>query len=212
MITPSKSIAADFFENIEWSIKRDRRGIQVYTGKVVGSSDRAVFSTMEIAASTESVVALLLDLENCKQWAAMCREARVEQRINETEAIIYSLNDIPFPVRDRDGYSSVVWSVDRATGVVTMDSDAKIGAAYPKRKGVIRVNDARVRWRIVPSKSGQLIIENYAHIDPNGNIPAWFSNIFIIDEPYKVLRRIRSVLETGSYDQAEVAFLALQKN
>jgi len=211
-VFPVTGWAIDLFDSVEWQLKRDRKDIQIYTGKVEGSSDRAVFSKMELEAERDSVVALLLDLDNCKRWARMCRDARIERRLTKTQAVVYSLSDIPFPVRDRDGYSTVTWSVNELTGVVTMDSDADIGASFPKRKGVVRVVKARVRWRVVPTQGGKLIVENYAHVDPNGSIPAWFSNIFIVDEPYKALRRMRSLLRSGAYAKAQVDFLPTKTN
>lgn len=197
----------DFFMQLEWELRKDRRGIQVYTARVDGSKHRAVFSTMEINARPESVVALLLDLPNCRQWATMCRDARIEQSLSETQSIVYGRNDIPFPVRDRDSYSHVSWLADRDTGTIVMHSEALPADTYPQRKGVVRVDYARASWRIVPIGEGKLIIENYIHIDPNGQLPSWLTNTLIDNAPYKALRKMRSVLKTGRYDQAKIAFL-----
>lgn len=202
-----ESLASNFFDDIEWQLKRDKKSIQVYTGKLADSKYRAVFSTMQVSASAESVAALLLDLPNCRQWASMCREARVIERISDLQSIVYGLNDIPFPVRDRDSYSKVTWSFNPETGVISMDSESLPESAYPLRKGVVRIGSARASWRIVPIENDQVIIENYVHVDPNGKVPRWATNLLIIDGPYKALRKLRSILNKGDYRQAKVAFL-----
>ncbi len=197
-----------FFAEVDWFLRKDRRGIQVYTGKVAGSKHRAVFSTMVLDANPRSVAALLLDLPNCRQWASMCKEARIEQYLGPTRQIVYGLNDVPFPVRDRDSYSIVTWSYADTSGIIRMDSEALPKDAYSRRKGVIRVDRAHASWRIVPLGDSRVRVENYVHVDPNGAVPVWVTNMLMDDAPYKALRKMRKLLKTGKYDGVEVAFLS----
>ncbi len=201
------SVASGFFDEIEWQLRRDKRGIQVYTGKVTDSKYRAVFSTMRLQARPESIVALLLDLPNCRKWASMCKEARTIEQISDNQSIVYGLNDLPFPVRNRDSYSNVTWSFDKETGVITMDSESLAEEAYPRRKGVIRINKAHAGWRIIPVEEGWVIVENYVHVEPNGKVPTWLTNILLVDGPYKALRKMSKVIESGEYQKTEVTFL-----
>ena len=210
MSVSASAAPSDYFDNIEWQLKRDKRGIQVYTGKVPNSKYRAVFSTMQLQADPVSVAALLLDLPNCRQWASMCKEAKVETRVDEHQSIVYGLNDLPFPLRDRDSYSRVVWSFDDESGVIAMDSESLAEDAYPRRKGVIRIDSAHAGWRIVPMGDGNVIVENYVHVDPNGKVPTWATNMLIVDGPYKALRKMRALLTSGEYLKAKVAFLPTQ--
>lgn len=201
------SVASGFFDGVEWQLRRDKRGIQVYTGKVADSKYRAVFSTMQLQADPQSIAALLLDLPNCRKWASMCKEARIEKSIDDNQNIVYGLNDLPFPVRDRDSYSKVTWSFNNDTGVIAMDSESLAESAYPSRKGVIRIDTAHAAWRIVPSENGMSIVENYVHVDPNGKVPTWLTNMLLVDGPYKALRKMRKVIRSGDYQKAEVAFV-----
>jgi len=201
------AVAQDFFDHVTWDLRKDKRGIQIYTGKIDGSKHRAVFSTMEINASVQSVVALLLDLPNCRQWVSMCKHAAVTQNISATEKVVYGHNDLPFPVRDRDSYSRVKWFFNPDNGVVSMDSESLEKGAFPRKKGVIRVDYAHASWRIVPTADGTVIIENYIHVDPNGSIPVWLTNALVVDSPYKALKKMRKVLASGKYEQSNVAFL-----
>ncbi len=206
LLSISHAMAGSVFDNIEWKLKRDKRDIQVYTGKIAGSTHRAVFSTATLDATPNEVVALLLDLKNCRDWASLCKEARVESQLSATESIVYGMKDLPFPARDRDSYSSVRWHFDDQSGIVSMDSQA-VNGNYEKRKGVVRLDYAHVNWRIVPNDSGGVIVENYAHIDPNGNLPSWLTNMIAVEAPYKALRKMRSVLKTGKYKGQTIAFI-----
>ncbi len=202
----SETFASDIFDDAEWTLRKDKYGIQVYTARIPGHKHRAVFSTVKISTKVESVVALLQDSPNCRDWAKMCEESRIVERLSETESIVYGLNDAPFPLRHRDSYSSCVWSID-AQRVVTLNCTALNDARYPVNAGVVRLDSALVRWRIVPLKDGSVIIECYAHVDPNGVIPAWLVNAFIVDTPLSSLRKVRKILESSKYDDHTVNFL-----
>ncbi len=190
----------------DWKLKRDRNGIQVYLSKVAGSKFRAIYSVMEIEAQTSSLVALVMDLPNCKNWAAMCKEARTEERLSDTESYVYTRNDVPFPVRDRDVVARVRWEYDAQTGRVSMYSKATKGR-FPKQKGVIRVEDAVTHWHFIPLENSKVRVESYAHIDPNGATPAWLTNMLMVDSPFKTMRQMRKILAQGKYKDAEIAFL-----
>ncbi len=202
----SFALASDF-ERINWRLAKDKQGIQVYTGRVANSKHRAVFSTFTGNIKLASAIALVRDLENCGQWSKTCKLARYEQVFSSQDSVVYSQANLPFPVRNRDSYSRVRWVQDANTRAVTMRSTViGVSGQYPKKKGYIRLENAQFEWRFIPNSTGELMIESYAHIDPNGIVPAWLSNRLIIDEPYKALKRMRKLLIAGAYDKAQLPF------
>jgi len=192
--------------DLEWKLKRDKNGIQIYLSKVPGSKFRAVMSVMEVQADTKQLAALVMDLDNCSNWATMCKSAEVIERLSVSESYVYSINNAPFPVRDRDIVARVQWEHDRASGKISMHSYATPDY-LPKRKGLVRVLYASSEWHFTPQGNGMVLIENYAHVDPNGKVPAWLTNLLIIESPYKTLKNIRKLVAKGSYRDAEVAFI-----
>ena len=207
LLISSISYAKQDSADVDWNLVKDKKDIQVYTRKVAGSKFRAVLTTVEVNASAESVVALLKDLENCRDWAKTCKEARLVKKNTDLEEIVYGRKNLPFPVLDRDVYSINIWSLDSNTGVIEMNSRAHTEQEYPKVSNVVRVHHANVTWRIIPLQAGRVLLENITHIDPNGKIPIWLTNILLVDVPYKAMRRLRAVLKTGRYDNAKVAIL-----
>ena len=166
---------------------------------------------MEIETETASLVALVMDLPNCAEWAAMCKEARVEQQISATESDVYTRNDVPFPVRDRDVIARVRWVHDPTSGQVSMYSHA-IKGEYPKTKGVVRVEEAVSQWHFTPISDGRVQVVSFAHVDPNGAVPAWLTNMLMVDSPYKTMKKMRKLLQDGNYRDAEIAFMSEEKN
>jgi hypothetical protein len=197
--------------DLDWTLKRDRDGIRIFLTKVPGSKFRAILSIMEVEASTSQLAALVMDLDNCPNWAAMCKSAGIVEQISAAECYVHSINDAPFPVRDRDIVAHVQWSYDKETGNVSMRSDATPDR-LPKRKGIVRVQYASSEWHFTPQSNGMVLVENYAHVDPTGNVPAWLTNLLIVDSPYQSLKNMRKLLSAGAYSDAEVGFIQLESH
>jgi len=188
-----------------WKEKKNKKGIAISTSSVVGSSFKAVRGEMVVKASVEALVALVEDMEACSDWAAMCKESRVEKRVSEKESFAYIYNDIPFPVTDRDVYTHVVWSRNPETKRVTMTSTATKGGTAKTK--AVRIENAVSQWHFTPKGDGTTFVENFAHIDPNGPTPAWITNLMLVDSPYKSMNKMRSIVESGGYADTKVPFL-----
>jgi hypothetical protein len=189
----------------EWEEKRNKKDIVIQTSAVAGSGFRAVRGEMTVKGSVASLVALVEDLQNCPKWADLCKEARVEKRVSETESFAYIYNDIPFPVSDRDVYTHVIWTQDPITKRVSMTSNATTGGT-PESKAV-RIQNAVSQWHFTANQDGTTTVESFAHIDPNGPTPAWVTNMMLVDSPYKSMITMRKIIESGGYADAKVPFL-----
>jgi len=184
----------------DWKEKKNKKGIIISTSSVPGSPYKAVRGEMTVKASVASLFALVEDTTACTEWAAMCKEARVEERISETESYVYIYNDIPFPVTDRDVYTHVVWTHDPETNKLSMTSTATEGGTAKTK--AIRIKKAVSQWHFTPNGDGTTKIENFAHINPNGPTPAWISNLMLVGSPYKSMEKMRKIVESGRYEDA----------
>ena len=190
----------------EWELKRDKDGIQVFTRAVPGSSHQAVRAEMVIDASLNSVVGLIRDTSSCPEWAELCKEASEHKVVSELELYVYSYNDIPWPVKDRDALTHVLWARNAETGVVTMNAKATQGI-LPETSKAVRIVEAVTNWTLTPRADGKLAVVSYAHINPNGPTPAWVTNLLLVETPFKTLQGMRRVVATGRYDDAHFDFL-----
>lgn len=189
----------------DWKLRIDKSGIKVFTSEVPGSEFKATLATMTVEAPPANIVALIMDLENCKKWIKSCKSARVLENISPTENYVYSVTRVPFPFKSRDMVGHVIWKVDSLTGKVTAT-----GRATPDKlelkKGLIRIDHADSNWHFTPQADGTTLVENYTHFDPNGPVPAFLVNLLLVGTPFTSLRAMRERLKEGVYDKAELPF------
>ena len=172
---------------------------------VKGSKYRAIQSAVIINASLHSIIALIKDSEACSKWADLCEHSEVHRTISDSESYIYTYNNLPFPIKDRDILAHVQWNIDPQTAVVSMLSSATSGIKEINPKAV-RLTEAVAKWQFTEQADGSVLVENIAHVDPNGPIPAWISNRLMISSPYKTLLRMRRLAESGDYDNHPASF------
>jgi len=196
--------AADF----DWQLKRDRDGIKVFTRKVDGSRFKAVRAEVVIAASLSSVVGLIRDAKACPKWADRCGQSYVHEQVGPMEEYIYTLNSMPWPVSDRDVLAHVSWSQSEQDLSVTMRSRATVGK-LPKSKGVVRLEEAQASWFLTPLSATQVKVVTEAHINPGGPLPAWVTNMLLVDSPYTTLKNLRKVAVTEPYKSLQLSYLRL---
>ena len=189
-----------------WNMKRDKEEIQIYTSKVADSKYKAVRGVSIMHGELHSFVALVLDLEVCSEWADLCKSSRVVKSISSTESLVYTLNDLPFPVSDRDAIALVTWQQNPATKKVTMTSVATDSTLVPI-EGAIRLKDAVTQWHFTPMNDNKVLVESFGHIDPNGSTPAWVTNQLLISSPFKSLKNMRTMINSGAYNDSQVEFL-----
>ena len=190
----------------EWELKKDDDGIQVLTRAVDGSRFKAVRATMTVTTDLSALVALVRDTDACAEWAHLCKSAAEHEVVSETELYVYTHNDLPWPVSDRDALAHVIWAKDPATGAVTMTARAVGESDLGKRRGIVRLTDALTSWTFRPVEGGIRVISD-AHVDPGGPLPAWITNLLLVDAPFQTMTRMRALADSGRYDDASFAFL-----
>ncbi len=201
LIGLNQELSAD----VDWTLKRDRDGIKVYTRSIEGSEHKAVRAEMIVQASINALVGLTMDTSACPKWAALCKRAEIVRKESESEYYVHTFNDLPWPVKDRDVVAKVTWSAD-PQGSVSMAAKLVPGLV-PEKKKVVRLTDGITRWGFSPAPNGETRVVSYVHLDPGGSIPAWLTNTLLIDSPYDTLQGMRMLVQTGQYDDARFAFI-----
>ena len=203
--TSTQTVSADLFD-IEWELKRDKDAIQIYTGDVAGSKFKAVKAIMELDTTLAELVALVRDAKACSDWADLCKKAEHVEILSATEMFVYTLNDLPWPVSDRDAVAHIVWSQDPSTHSVTMRATVT-SDKLPKRKGVVRLTYGVTSWTFTPLADGKVSVLSHAHVDPAGATPAWLTNRLLVDSPYVTLDNMRTITNSKKYAGATFDFL-----
>lgn len=203
LLLPSLANSAEPAE--EWQLRRDKDGIQVYTRAVEGSANKEVRSEMIVPNPLNELVGLVVDTEACPDWAALCKESFVAESVSPREAFIYTYNDLPWPVTDRDAVGHVKWAMHE-DGSVTMHVDIVAGKV-PEKKRIIRLSYGKTSWTFRPNAEGGTDVNSYAHLDPGGAVPSWLTNILLVDSPFDTMRDMRSIVASGKYQGTSIDFL-----
>jgi hypothetical protein len=206
---PLTAVAAETTgsENKNWNLKRDRDSVQVYTRNVDGSPYDAIRATTIMEnIRLSSLVALIMDVEACPNWADRCAESSIHEYISETEQMIYSLNDLPFPVKNRDVLTHTKWSQDPETYAVYLISNATTGI-IEEVKGRLRLTEASVSWNFIPQANGSIQVVNEAHINPGSALPGWIINMLLVETPFETMKAFREEVTSSKYADAEFGFV-----
>ncbi len=180
----------------DWRLEREAEGIRVWIRSVEGSPHRAVRARMVVDTPIEDIVAILRDTDMCRDWARYCEASHVHEKLGESEAYIYTHNDLPWPVPDRDVVSHVRWTEHPETGVVEMEAVATEGI-LARLEDVVRLTDAYSTWTLRPLESGEVEVTTEAHVDPAGPVPAWITNRLLVDAPFRSLHQLRALAVAG---------------
>jgi len=188
----------------DWEVQRHRDDIKVYTREVPDSKYKEVRAVMRMQTPLMPLVGLVMDTDACPELAELCKEAYVVEQESESELYIYSYNDIPFPATDRDAVTRVNWTQDDAY-VVRMEA-VTVEGMVPATKAV-RVLKGVTSWEFKPVGGGEVEITTRAHIDPGGPIPAFITNMLLVDTPFKTLKNMRRIIHEGRYQDAMFSFI-----
>ncbi|PCI79681.1 MAG: hypothetical protein COB20_04275 [SAR86 cluster bacterium] len=191
----------------DWELRRDRDGIQVHTRPVEGSPYDAVRTTTRMTdVRLSSLVALIEDAPACADWADSCAESYLVERLSDSESLVYTHNDMPFPVKDRDVLAQVKWTQNSATFEVEMNSVATVGKIDDVR-GRLRLTKAVASWNFAPQADGSVLISNQAHINPGSALPGWVTNMLLIDAPFETMRSFVNEVRNSKYVDAQLSFI-----
>ncbi|NNL11412.1 MAG: hypothetical protein HKO84_06595 [Pseudomonadales bacterium] len=187
----------------DWKPQAEKNSIKTWTKKVAGSKYRAVRGETTLQASVAQLVAVINDAEACKEWADLCADSFVQEQLSPREAYIYTLNDMPWPVKDREVLAHVKWHRDGQT--VRMLSNAVDGRIDGKQ-GAIRIQNATARWAFTASNNAQTHAIFEIHMDPNGAIPGWLLNRLVLKSPFNTFTSLEKQAGKAKYANSKLPF------
>lgn len=196
-------ISLYLFPNIlnAWELKENEDGIQVHTRENPGIEFKEFKGVTRIAASLNSIVALLDDIESYPNWYHNCRESKLLKRVSSEEGFTYSITETPWPTDDRDSIVHFNRTQDPETKIVTMQ--LKGVADYIKQKpDLTRIPELQGYWKLSPLPGNMVEVTFQVLADPGGKIPAWLANAMVVDMPYNSLLNMKKEVLKPKYKGA----------
>ncbi len=193
-------------QNSVWKCVKHKDDVWVYSRKSNSSNYRIVKVTTLLKTTLSSLVKLVTDFPNNKNWVFLNEKTEILKKENSHLWILYSQTDAPWPVTDRDIVSRTVLSQDSVTKVVTIRGEA-IPKYRPKDPDHVRIPFARSQWRFIPLKDSLVDIEFTLELDVGGSIPRWLANMAATEGPYQTIRRFRKEIQRKKYRDAHLPFI-----
>jgi len=195
-----------FGQSSKWELKRLTDGVEVYYRDDEKSGLRELKMIYYLDASLSSVVSLLNDVPNYKNWVYKLIESKVIDGIGENDFYYYNRMDFPWPLDDRDlvGHSKLWQEAETKVVHSTLETAHWV---YPEKEGLVRITRLSIDWKIYPKNENQVKIEYVLQSDPGGNIPKWMVNLAIDQGPLQTVKNMRKELKKNKYKSAQLRWL-----
>lgn len=168
----------------EWELKKEAKGISVYTRDVDGSDIKEFKASSRIKASQKTVVGILLDIPNYPKWIEDVKYAEILKGSDNERNLYYQLS-LPWPVKDRD--TAMSQKVSNQEDMSVLFKLTGRDNLIDKKNDFVRMNNVIGQWLISPVDDNNCEVTYQFIADPEGSLPAWVINIFIVDGPYQTL-------------------------
>lgn len=173
----------------------DRQGIKVWTYQIAGNPALNYRATTTLNSSLSTVAALIVSPEDAPQWAPYVHRIDVISPLDATGVTIYRMElGLPFPLQNRDVVIRSQLS-QAEDGSVSLHSEAVKDTRAPERSGVVRVTRYQGSWHIKAVGKGQVEVTTSGYADLGGAVPLSFANIFVQQQPFEMLRNMRSYIQ-----------------
>lgn len=138
----------------------------------------------------EKAVSLILDVENAVNWVPYMGSVKVLSRDDQKgEFSLYMVLDFPFPLKDRDLVVQGKMRKD-AQGIISIQNKA-VKKGYPINPNYVRLTDYEGDWTFQRLGNQKVKVSTYGYANPEGAIPLSFVNMFVQQQPYQMLQKMK---------------------
>ena len=189
----------------QWKRDYEKDGVTVYTRHLPGSDFQAFKAVYTLDAPVENIMAVMSRPGSCTEWVLNCIESWGLPEGHFSKRYAYSVNDLPWPVADRDYVVEINTSKSAESDTIVMDLYAVDDKVEPK-KNYVRVSKQETHYYISPVNDERTKIVWLQHTEPGGAIPGWLVNALIVDIPFKSLKALETVANSEKYQGFEVRY------
>jgi hypothetical protein len=162
----------------KWVKSHTDAGLTVYTAKVPNSKLVGFKMTGIITSNIRPLMSTLRNVERSAEWTPELIEKTTIKNISDNEAITYSLNNLPWPLSDRDFilHNKLYLSQDKKLLFVISKSIKH--KDYPEKGDIVRAWIHYSNIGLRPINDKQTYVEWTLHVDPRGSLPSWLVNFY----------------------------------
>lgn len=184
-------------QGADWELRTETDNIRIYTTEQPGSRFQAFKAEALLDAPIENLMAVMVNPGSCTEWVHNCSESYAFGQGDFHDRYAYSVNDMPWPVTDRDYVLRIRTRGNRASGEVVMDLNATPGQRA-ESSNRIRVDRSDTLYRFIPEGERTRMIW-VQHTDPNGALPGWLVNSLLVEIPVRSIQALEEVAGHSRY-------------
>ncbi|MDH0032703.1 MULTISPECIES: START domain-containing protein [Acinetobacter] len=178
----------------------NRNNIKVWTYQTENNPIIQYRAETTFDVPLERAVAVVLDVERTPQWVPYVGKAQVLSRDEKKgEFILYMVLDFPFPLKDRDLVIKGKMSKN-ADGSISIKNNV-IQNNYPEQPDVVRLTKYTGDWTFQRVGNNKVKVTTTGYADPAGSIPLSFVNMFVQQQPYQMLMKMKKEVNNPLYAQ-----------
>jgi ribosome-associated toxin RatA of RatAB toxin-antitoxin module len=141
----------------------------------------------------QNAASLVIDVDNAVKWVPYMHSIKVLSRDDRKgEFTLYMVLDFPFPLKDRDLIVQGKMSRDE-NGMITIKNKA-ISQGYPKNPNYVRLTHYEGDWTFKEVAPNKVKVSTYGYANPEGALPISIVNMFVQQQPYQMLQRMKKQL------------------
>lgn len=168
----------------------NKKNIKVWTMQSPNNPMLSYRAETTFDSSLERAVSLVLDVQHAKDWVPNVSYAEVlSQDIAKGEFKLYMVLDFPFPLKDRDLIISGKMYKD-SNGLISIKNKA-IQQGKALNPEYIRLQRYEGDWLFKKLSSNKVKVTTTGYADPEGIIPQSVTNLFIQQQPYQMLQKMK---------------------
>ena len=181
----------------------NRNNIKVWTYQTENNPVFQYKAETTFDVPLERAVAVVLDVERTPQWVPYVGKVQMLSRDDKKgEFTLYMVLDFPFPLKDRDVVIKGKMSKN-ADGSISIKNNA-IQNNYPEQPDVVRLTKYAGDWTFQKLANNKVKVTTNGYADPAGSIPLSFVNMFVQQQPYQMLMKMKKEVNNPFYAQAHL--------
>jgi hypothetical protein len=168
----------------QWILRKESKGIKIFTRKVnqEGLREFKAITVMQVPIHTLEVV--LDDEQTHPQWHASAHTVELIEVLSPNEKIVHYTADLPWPINDRDMVIQIKKETKKSRISYYLSS---VPTKIEEQEDYVRMEVAGGSWQLTRASSTSTQITYRFFANPEGSLPGWVINYFMVSSPYETL-------------------------
>ena len=169
-----------------WKLAKEQKEVRVFTRTNPDSPIKEYRAETDVDVPIDEVVSFFMRTNIHPTWMEGVASVR---RVSGTEELLYYELDIPFPFKNR-----CMWLNETTESHPDKFVLHLVTAPGIIPEGLVPLESVHGFWEFVKISGSRTRVRQQFATDPGGAMPDWLVNLFIVKNPYKTMRNMRSSL------------------